>query len=117
MGGIVKAYPAHFLRKPMFLRYLILGCLFLIPVARVASHNAAPQGFLEGHLIVSLSEVEPSDEVPRPAVTARMYTEYPLIISSQDEKRNRAGDCGREWKLSHCAAARRLYSGRARAAA
>jgi hypothetical protein len=66
----------------MFLRYLISGCIFLI-LAGTESVNAAPQGFLEGHLkIISPREVEPSDNMPRQTVTAATYAEYPLIILS-----------------------------------
>ena len=47
--------------------------------------NAAPQGFMEGHLkIVVIRPVEP-DDVPQP--TPESYAEYPLIILSQDGKR------------------------------
>jgi hypothetical protein len=71
----------------MFLKYLISGCLFLILVG-IESINAAPQGFLEGHLkFVSPREVEPSDAMPRQAVTPERYAEYPLIILSQNEKK------------------------------
>ena len=50
--------------------------------------HAAP-GFLEGQLkIVSLrEEVEPSDEMPRQIVTPKRYAQYPLIILSQEEKK------------------------------
>jgi hypothetical protein len=72
----------------MFLRYLISGCLFLIPIGCVASDNGVPPGFLEGHLkIVSPREVEPSDAMPRQTVTAEKYAEYPLIVFSQDGKK------------------------------
>jgi hypothetical protein len=36
--------------------------------------------------IVSPRVVEPSDEMPRPAVPPQSYAEYPLIILSQDGK-------------------------------
>jgi hypothetical protein len=72
----------------MFLRYLISCCLFLTAIACVASDNAVPPGFLEGHLkIVSLRAVEASDEMPRQTVTAETYAEYPLIVLSQDGKK------------------------------
>ena len=72
----------------MFLKYLISGCLFLIPVGCVATDKAAPQGFMEGHLkIVSPRAVEPSDNMPRPAVAPETYAKYPLIISIQDGKK------------------------------
>jgi hypothetical protein len=71
----------------MFLKYLISGCLFLIPIGCVASDNAVPPGFLEGHLkIASLRAVEPSDEMPRQTVTPERYAEFPLVVLSQDGK-------------------------------
>jgi hypothetical protein len=52
-------------------------------LAGTASIKAAPQGFMEGHLkIVVISPVE-ADNIPRPET----YAEYPLIILSQDGKR------------------------------
>ena len=56
--------------------------IFLM-LAGNASLKAAPQGFMEGHLkIVVISPVE-ADNVPRPET----YAKYPLIILSQDGKR------------------------------
>ena len=67
----------------MFLKYLIAACVFLILAGALV--NAAPPGLMEGHLkIVSLKQVEVGDEMPRPAVPAETYAEYPLIILSQD---------------------------------
>jgi hypothetical protein len=87
MGGIGKVYPAHFLTMfPMLVKCLIFsGCVFLIPIGCIASDDATPPGFLEGHLkIISPREVEPSDAMPRQSVTAETYAEYPLIVLSQD---------------------------------
>src|SRR6266404_397367 len=68
----------------MFLKYLIAACVFFI-LASTESINAAPEGFLEGHLkIVSPRAVERSDNMPRAAVAPETYAEYPLIILSQD---------------------------------
>ena len=54
-------------------------------LAGTASIKAAPQGFMEGHLkIVVIRPVEP-DNMPQP--TPETYAEYPLIILSQDGKR------------------------------
>ena len=64
--------------------YLIAACLSLV-LAGISSVRAGAPGFLEGHLkIVSLKQVEIGDEMPRPAVPAETYAEYPLIILSQD---------------------------------
>ena len=58
--------------------------IFLM-LAGTASIKAAPQGFVEGHLkIVLIRAVEP-DNMPQPA--PETYAEYPLIILSQDGKR------------------------------
>jgi hypothetical protein len=60
------------------------ACIFLM-LAGAASVKAAPQGFMEGHLkIVVIRAVEP-DDMPQPA--PETYAEYPLIILSQDGKR------------------------------
>src|SRR5438046_2214328 len=70
-----------------FLKHLIASSVFLM-LAGTPSSNAVPPGFVEGHLnIVSPREVEPSDEMPRQAVTAETYAEYPLIILSGDGKK------------------------------
>ena len=68
------------------IRYLIAVCIcsaFTAPV----SINAAPQGFLEGHLkVVSLRPVELADE-NNPTAKAANYADYPLIILSQGERK------------------------------
>jgi hypothetical protein len=91
MGGIGKVYPAHFF--PMkwmlpFFEYLIGACTFLIPIGSLASDTAVPPGFLEGHLkIIFLGAVEGPDDMPRQTITAQGYTEYPLIILSENRKK------------------------------
>lgn len=63
---------------------LKIACICLL-LAGTASIKAAPQGFMEGHLkIVVIRPVEP-DNMPQP--TPETYAEYPLIILSQDGKR------------------------------
>src|SRR5947208_12285803 len=58
------------------------ACIFLM-LTGTASSKAAPQGFMEGHLkIVVIRAVEP-DNIPPP----ENYAEYPLIILTQDGKR------------------------------
>jgi hypothetical protein len=70
----------------MSVRYLIAVCICSV-VAGTASANAAPQGSVEGRLkIVSLRPVQLDDEnTPTPA--AKNYTDYPLIILSQAERK------------------------------
>jgi hypothetical protein len=70
----------------MRLKYLILGCLFFVPIGCLASDNAAP-GFLEGRLrILAFKDVELAEGNP-PKFSAGNYAEYPLIILSQDGKK------------------------------
>jgi hypothetical protein len=60
---------------------------FSLALACTASVNAAPPGFVEGHLkIVAPREVELTDG-DAPAITAEDYAEYPLIILSRDGKK------------------------------
>ena len=66
-----------------FLKYLIAVCIFSV----VAGTATEPPGFVEGHLkIVSPKEVELADGNAA-AITAENYAEYPLIILSQDGKK------------------------------
>jgi hypothetical protein len=68
------------------LKYPISACLFFL-LASSRSVDAAPLGFLEGHLkILSSREVELAEGNP-PKFSARNYAEYPLIILSQDGKK------------------------------
>jgi hypothetical protein len=69
----------------MRLKYLILGCLFLLPICCLASDDTA-LGFLEGHLrIFALKDVELAEGNP-PKFGAGEYA-YPLIIRSEDGKK------------------------------
>jgi hypothetical protein len=83
----VKIYPAHFFAvMSSFLKYLIFACVFLV-LAGSALIDAAPPGFVEGHLkIVSPKEVELADGSPPADVATMNYAEYPLIILSRDGK-------------------------------
>jgi hypothetical protein len=60
------------------------ACIFVM-LTGTASLKAAPQGFVEGHLkIVVIRAVEP-DNGGEPA--PETYARYPLIVLSQDEKK------------------------------
>jgi hypothetical protein len=88
LGGIVKVYPARLFYAAMssFLKYPISACLSLV-LAGTVSINAAPPGFVEGHLkIISPKEVELADETPSKG-TEENYADYPLIILSSDGKK------------------------------
>ncbi len=68
------------------LKYLIFACFVLLLAGKI-SVGAAPPGFVEGHLkILSSKEVELADGTPASAI-AENYAEFPLIILSQDEKK------------------------------
>jgi hypothetical protein len=56
-------------------------------LAGAASIKAAPQGFMEGNLkIVEVRAVEP-DNMPQQAVRPETYAQYPLVVLSQDGKK------------------------------
>jgi hypothetical protein len=70
----------------MRLKSLTLACLFLVPIGCFASDNAA-LGFVEGHLrILAFRDVELSDGTPS-KFNGGNNSEYPLIILSQDGKK------------------------------
>ncbi len=81
----MRTYPAHFFVIMLSrLKYLISTYVFAVIVGS-ASVDAAPQGFLEGHLkMYSTREVELAGETP--SKTAHNYAEYPLIILSRDQE-------------------------------
>jgi hypothetical protein len=66
--------------------YLSFACILLL-LAETVSADAAPSGFVEGHLtIVSPKPVQPTDENVT-AETAENYADYPLVILSQDGRK------------------------------
>jgi len=70
----------------MRLKYLIWAYVFLVWICCLASDNAA-LGFLEGHLrTLAFRDVELAEE-NLPKFSAGNYAEYPLIILSQDGKK------------------------------
>jgi hypothetical protein len=70
----------------MRFKYLIWGCLFLLPICCLASDNPAP-GLVEGQLrILAFKDVELA-EGNSPKFSGGNYAEYPLIILSQDGKK------------------------------
>ena len=71
----------------MSLKYLAFA-LGVFLLACSASLNAAEQGFLEGHLkIIFGMAAQPSDDMPRPEIAPESYAEYPLVVLSQDGKK------------------------------
>ena len=71
----------------MFLKNLIVGCIFLVLAGSATSSDALPSGIMEGHLkILSPKAFDVGDENAA-TVTAENYAEYPLIILSQEGKK------------------------------
>jgi len=70
---------------------LAASCVGVVLICGAASIGAAPPGLLEGHLkILSLREVELADEnspTVTPKTDTQAYAEYPLIILSQEGKK------------------------------
>jgi hypothetical protein len=70
----------------MRFKHLIWGYLFLVPIWCLAVDNAVP-GFLEGRLrILASRDVELAEATPS-KFSGGNYEEYPLIILSQDGKK------------------------------
>jgi len=71
----------------MFLKTLIVGCIFLVLAGSATSSDALPSGVMEGHLkILSPRAFDLGDENAA-TMTAENYAEYPLIILSQGGKK------------------------------
>jgi hypothetical protein len=71
----------------VFLKNLIVGCIFLVLAGSATSSDALPSGVMEGHLkILSPKPIELGDENAA-TVTAEDYAEYPLLILSRGEKK------------------------------
>jgi len=71
----------------MFFKYLASAFLIFL-VAGTVSIEAAPPGFLEGHLkIIFGMAVGESDEMPRAQGAPGSYAQYPLIVLSQEDKK------------------------------
>ena len=71
----------------MFFKYLA-SVFFIFLVAGTASIEAESQGFMEGHLkIIFGMAVGESDEMPRAEGAPQSYAKYPLIVLTQEEKK------------------------------
>jgi hypothetical protein len=71
----------------VFLKNLIVACIFLVLAGSATSSDALPSGVMEGHLkILSPRAFDLGDENAA-TVTAENYADYPLIILSRDEKK------------------------------
>ena len=71
----------------IFFKYLA-SAFFIFLVASTVSIEAAPPGFLEGHLkIIFGMAVGESDEMPRAEGAPGSYAQYPLIILGQAERK------------------------------
>lgn len=73
--------------RSIFFRYIVSAFIVFL-LAGSAWINAAQQGFLEGHLkIIFGMAVGESDEMPRAEGAPQSYDQYPLIVLSQEEKK------------------------------
>jgi hypothetical protein len=71
----------------IFFKYLASAFLIFL-VAGTVSIEAAPPGSLEGHLkIIFGMAAGESDEMPRAQGAPESYAQYPLIVLSQEEKK------------------------------
>ena len=86
----------------MRIKHLILGCLFLVPSGCLASDDAA-LGFVEGKLkILAFKDVELAEE-NSPKFSGGNYAQYPLVILSEDQKKEVAritADANGNFRLS-----------------
>ena len=84
IGRVTENYPRSLVLMSLISNSVAAACILLM-LAGSASIKAVPQGFMEGHLkVVVITAVEP-DNMPQPA--PETYAHYPLIILSQDGKR------------------------------
>jgi hypothetical protein len=68
------------------MKFLTTCCAFLALFA-TAQVQAAPQGFIEGHLkIIFRTAVDPGD-MPEREVVPESYTAYPLVILTKDGRK------------------------------
>jgi hypothetical protein len=71
----------------VFLKNLIVGCIFLLLAGSAASSDPLPSGVMEGHLkILSPKPVDLGDENAA-TVTAENYADYPLLVLSRDKQK------------------------------
>jgi len=71
----------------MFLKNLIVGCIFLVLADSATSSDALPSGVMEGHLkILSSRPVDIGDENAATLTTAN-YADYPLLVLSRDKQK------------------------------
>jgi hypothetical protein len=83
IGWDSESYPGSlFVLMSSIFNSVVAPCIFLMVIG-TPSIKAAPQGFIEGHLkIIVIRAVEP-DNMPSP----ENYAEYPLIIPTQEGRR------------------------------
>ena len=71
----------------MFVKNLIVGCIFLALAGSATSSDALPSGVMEGHLkILSSKPVDIGDENAA-TVAAGNYADYPLLVLSRDKQK------------------------------
>jgi hypothetical protein len=68
------------------LKSLVTVWVFLM-LGGTALINAKPQGFLEGHLKITSPRSAEPDEMPRVEAAPEPYSKYPLVVLSEDAKK------------------------------
>jgi hypothetical protein len=81
IGRDSENYPRSLVLMSFISNSVAAACI-LIMLAGSASIKAAPQGFMEGHLKITVIRAVEPDNMP----SSENYAEYPLIILSQDGK-------------------------------
>lgn len=71
----------------MFLSQIIFACLILFSTVGAPAQGPVASGVLQGHLsIFSPATVQP-DDATLPDVTAETYRNYPIVVLTQDGKK------------------------------
>jgi hypothetical protein len=70
----------------MISKFPTVACIFSTLLG-IGSVEAAPQGFMEGHLKIIFSRAVEPDEMPSAEIAPESYAEYPLVILSREEKK------------------------------
>jgi len=81
LSGIISARFYVLISK-----FLTAACIFSNLLC-ISSVKAASEGYLEGHLKIIFSKAVESDDTPRAEIAPQSYAEYPLVILTQQGRR------------------------------
>ena len=81
----MKTTPPGFFPMKSIAKFLVAcSCLVLLVAPPI---KAAPQGYLEGHLKIVWMRAVEFDEMPRPEVAPESYAAYPVVILTQQGRK------------------------------